>query len=90
MSIFDIQMATNVHLTSELERFARKCVKSGRYNNVSEVVRSGLRLLQEAEERRRHFQAMLNEAAAEAERDGTVSLDTVLADMDRIIAEAKR
>ena len=43
-------MATNVHLTAELERFTRECVDGGRYNNVSEVVRSGLRLLQEAEE----------------------------------------
>ncbi len=46
-------MATNVHLTPELERFARKCVEGGRYNNVSEVVRSGLRLLQEAEDQPR-------------------------------------
>ena len=44
-------MATNVSLTAELETFARSCVESGRYNNVSEVVRSGLRLLQENEER---------------------------------------
>ena len=40
-------MATNVHLTPELESFARACVEGGLYNNVSEVVRSGLRLLKE-------------------------------------------
>ena len=51
-------MATNVSLTAELEKFARSCVESGRYNNVSEVVRSGLRLLQENEERRARFGAM--------------------------------
>ena len=34
-------MATNVHLTPELESFARACVEGGLYNNVSEVVRSG-------------------------------------------------
>lgn len=83
-------MATNVHLTSELERFARKCVKSGRYNNVSEVVRSGLRLLQEVEDRRRHFQAMLQEAEAEADRDGTFPLEHVIEDIDRIIEESDR
>jgi len=33
-------MATNVHLTPELERFARECVEGGRYDNISEVVRS--------------------------------------------------
>jgi len=41
----------NVHLTRELERFARSCVKSGRYNNVSEVICSALRLLEETEKR---------------------------------------
>lgn len=55
-------MATNVSLTAELETFARSCVESGRYNNVSEVVRAGLRLLQENEERRARFGAMLDEA----------------------------
>ena len=78
-------MATNVHLTPELERFARECVKGGRYNNVSEVVRSALRLLQDAEERRRQFGAMLAEAKAEAERDGTIDVEQVLAEMDAII-----
>ncbi|TVR82790.1 MAG: type II toxin-antitoxin system ParD family antitoxin, partial [Rhodospirillales bacterium] len=45
-------MAANVHLTPELEAFARACVDGGKFNNVSEVVRAGLRLLQDAEERR--------------------------------------
>ncbi|HMG50990.1 MAG TPA: type II toxin-antitoxin system ParD family antitoxin, partial [Inquilinus sp.] len=83
-------MATNVHLTPELERFARKCVEEGRYNNVSEVVRSGLRLLQEAEERRQAFTAMLREAEEEGDREGTFTLDEVLAEAQQIIADAKR
>jgi len=78
-------VATNVHLTPELERFARECVEGGRYNNVSEVVRSGLRMLQEAEDRRLRFQAMLHAAAAEADREGTVAVDDVLAEADGII-----
>jgi antitoxin ParD1/3/4 len=48
-------METNVHLTPEPERFADECIEGGRDNDVSEVVRSGLRLLQEAEERRAAF-----------------------------------
>jgi len=47
-------MTTHVDLTLELEHFARDCVESGRYDNMSEVMRSALRLLQEREERRRH------------------------------------
>ena len=60
-------MATNVHLTRELERFAHAGVESGRYNNVSEVVRSGLRLLQEAEDHCQRFSAMLRAAEDEAD-----------------------
>ncbi len=78
-------MATNVHLTPELERFARECVEGGRYNNVSEVVRSALRLLQEVEERRRQFTAMLRETETEAEREGTATIESVAAEIDRII-----
>jgi antitoxin ParD1/3/4 len=83
-------MATNVHLTPELERFTRECVEGGRYNNVSEVVRSGLRLLQEAENRRRQFQGMLQESEAEADRDGAITLDSVTAEIDGIIGTSEQ
>jgi antitoxin ParD1/3/4 len=81
-------MATNVHLTPELESFARSCVESGRYNNVSEVMRSALRLLQDQEERRRAFTKSLEDAMEEADRVGTFTLDEVLAQMDAIIDAA--
>ena len=83
-------MTTNVHLTPELEAFARTCVASGRYNNVSEVVRAALRLLQDAEERRRGFDAMLNATREEADREGVWSLDDVLREMDDILREPLR
>ena len=83
-------MGTNVSLTPELERFAREVVAEGRYNNVSEVVRQGLRMLQEAEGRKRQFMAMLRAVEAECEREGTVSLEEALAEMDKIIEEAER
>ncbi len=83
-------MATSVHLTPELERFTRRCVKSGRYSNVSEVVRSALRLLQDEEDRRREFRRMLQEAEAEADRDGTFTLDSVVAEAREIIEAGKR
>lgn len=83
-------MATNVHLTPELERFARECVEAGRYNNMSEVVRSALRLLQDAEQRRLHFQAMLRDAEAEATQQGSFTLQAVLVEADRIIDDPGR
>ncbi len=81
-------MTTNVYLTPELEGFARSCVESGRYNNVSEVMRSALRLLQDQEERRRAFTRSLEEAMEEARQEGTYTLDEVLAEMDAIIEAA--
>lgn len=78
-------MATNVSLTPELERFARNCVANGRYNNVSEVMRAALRLLEEWEQQREQFTAMLDEAVEEADREGTFTLEEVLAELDGII-----
>lgn len=84
-------MSTNVHLTPELERFARECVTEGRYNNVSEVVRSAMRLLQEQEELRRELTRSLREAEEESDREGWFTIEEVAAEMDAIIdaAEAK-
>ena len=40
----------NVSLTAELEQFVQGKVASGLYNNASEVIREGLRLLKEHDE----------------------------------------
>jgi antitoxin ParD1/3/4 len=82
-------MSTNVSLTPALEQFARECVDSGRYNNVSEVVRDALRLLQEREQRIRNFQRSLEEALEEADRLGTYTVEEVSSRMQRIIDDAK-
>ena len=37
-------------LTPTLENFVRDCLKGGRYNNRSEVMRAGLRLLMDQEQ----------------------------------------
>ena len=42
----------NVSLPAAQERFVRSQVQTGRYRSASEVVREGLRLLEEAEHRR--------------------------------------
>lgn len=39
-------MPTSIALTSHFETLTQQLVSSGRYNNVSEVVRDGLRLLE--------------------------------------------
>jgi antitoxin ParD1/3/4 len=46
-------MATrNINLTDALDRFVAEKVDSGSYQNASEVIRAGLRLLQEEEKAR--------------------------------------
>jgi len=59
----------NVNLTDKLDRFVAKTVKSGRYENASEVVRAGLRSLERQE---REFEAKLQALrAAVAEGDSS-------------------
>ena len=49
----------NVSLTPELEKFVDNKVESGLYNNASEVVREGLRLLKEHDELRKKYAAQI-------------------------------
>ena len=91
MSRIDIEafMSTNVHLTPDLESFARACVETGHYNNVSEVVRSGLRLLKEQEDRRQAFDAMIAETLKETDDRGVRDVDDVLARAATVIESAE-
>jgi antitoxin ParD1/3/4 len=82
-------MGTNVSLTPELEHFAQSCVANGRFNNVSEVVRSGLRLLQEAEERRAAFVGSLQASVEEGRRDGFATVEDIDREARAIIAAVR-
>jgi len=62
-------MPTSVALSAHFESFIRQQVDSGRFNNVSEVVPAGLRLLEEREAE----QAMKLQALREAIAVGLAS-----------------
>ena len=57
-------MPTSVALSPHFETFIRQQVDSGRFNDVSEVVRAGLRLLEEREAEQAAKLQALREAIA--------------------------
>jgi antitoxin ParD1/3/4 len=60
----------NVSLTHELDRFVAKKVKTGRYENASEVVRAGLRTLEREERQYEAKVAALRAAIDEGDASG--------------------
>jgi antitoxin ParD1/3/4 len=65
----------NVNLTDELDRFVLKKVKSGRYENASEVVRAALRTLEREEQQYEAKLAALRTAIDEGDASGIAQGD---------------
>lgn len=63
-------MPTSVALGEHFEAFIRRQLASGHYNNASEVVRAGLRLLQELEKINEARVAELRKAVEEGFKSG--------------------
>jgi antitoxin ParD1/3/4 len=79
-----------VTLKPDLEQFARECVATGRYEDVGAVVKAALGLLQKQEELRRRLSESLDEAMAEADRDGCFTAAEVAAEMRTAIEAVAR
>lgn len=75
----------NVSLSPELEQLIEAKVKSGMYNSASEVIRAGLRLLQEQDELRqirlRELKREVQQGLDEIERGEVVDGDEVFQEL---------
>jgi len=83
-------MSVNVKLPPALEAFARERVESGEYESVSDVLLDGLREMERRHANRADFTKSLIEAEEEAERDGWIPLDDVLAEMEAVVTDVER
>ena len=81
----------NVSLTPELEKFIDGKVESGFYNNASEVVREGLRLLKEHDEVRLKWREQIERGWLQARAgelvDGPKAMATI---KDRLKSRTKK
>ena len=80
----------NVSLTPELEQFVDGKVKSGLYNNASEVIREGLRLLKEHDEIRMKWREQIERGWLQAQAGTVVDGDEVLRKVDERIKQRGR
>lgn len=62
---------TSISLGAHFDEFIAQQLQSGRYGSATEVVRTGLRMLEEAEIRRQYLRRML----VEGEQSGFVDYD---------------
>lgn len=62
---------TSISLGAHFDEFIAQQLKSGRYGSATEVVRTGLRMLEEAETRRQNLRQLL----VEGEQSGFVDYD---------------
>lgn len=90
----------NVNLSEQQTRFINKSVHRGRFRNASEVVRAGLRLLEESQREESAKLAVLRRIAAQAfeemergeyEEIGPEGIDDFMEKMDaKVRASVKR
>jgi antitoxin ParD1/3/4 len=75
-------MPISVDLGETLERFVDALIKDGRYNSKSEILREGVRLVQERETRLAALDNMLAKGVADADAGRVEPLDVVFDRLD--------
>lgn len=88
-----VRVSLNVSLTPELEQFVESRVASGRYQTASEVIREGLRLLEEREHTReaalKELRAQLRRGIEQADRGDLIDGDTVFEEIRQLSARRR-
>lgn len=84
----------NVSLTPELENLVHEKVKSGRYLSASEVVREGLRLLEERDRlielRLADLQQKISVGVEQADRGELIDAEDVFAELEADIEQIEK
>ena len=70
-------MPSSANLGPHLERYVTELVTTGRYNSRSEVLREGVRLVEEREKKLAALDAALARGLADAEADRVTPIDDV-------------
>ena len=76
----------NVSVGANWEAFIASLVKEGRYASATEIMREGLRLVQEREEKRRALREMIEKSIADPRR---YTSEEVMASINKKHAELK-
>jgi antitoxin ParD1/3/4 len=83
----------NVSLTPELEQFVQSRVESGRFQTASEVVREGLRLLEEREQAREtaleELRGKIRRGIQQADRGELLEADAVFEEIRQLSARRR-
>jgi len=79
-------MAMSADLGAALEKVVNDLVENGRYNSKSEVLREGVRLVEEREARLRALDAMLAAGQADIDAGRTHSLEDVMDEVRKHVA----
>lgn len=82
-------MASSVNLGAQLEAFITEAVKNGRYGSRSEVLREGVRLVQEREAKWARFDAEIQKAIDSSERGGSIPSEQAFDELDEYIESLK-
>lgn len=80
-------MASSVNLGEQLEGFITEAVKKGRYGSRSEVLREGVRLVQEREAKWARFEAEIQKGFDSGDREGWIPAEEAFAELDRYVED---